>query len=450
MGKLLIENACIINEGKRFSGYIGICGDRISEIGAGSLPEFKREQYENILNAAGRIVMPGVIDTHVHFRDPGLTQKGDFASESRAAVAGGVTSVFDMPNTKPATVDAESLALKVEKARESMLTNYAFYVGATDSNMEYLASLPAETSPGIKLFMGSSTGNMLVSNREALGEVFRLPRIVSVHSESEEIIAANKEQAIKHYGEGNIPISAHNRIRSREACVASTERALELARDANAHLHVLHVSTKDELEMIRRAKQNGMNNVTAEVCASYLYFDEDSIEELGAKVKCNPALKSKADREALLAGLVNRDIDVLATDHAPHQASDKCGDALTAASGIPMIQHFLPIVLELVKEGKLDYESAVELMCHNPAKLFGIKERGYIREGYYADLVIVDQFAPFTVEKSNIAYKCGWSPLEGRRFSHSIWSTFVNGKEKCRRGEIINTTPGKPLEFSRE
>lgn len=444
--KKIYYNALIINEGHSFIGYVGVSGDRIVKIGSGEAPTALIEQYEESEDLLGKWLLPGVIDDQVHFRDPGLTHKGDISTESRAAVAGGVTSYMDMPNTKPQTVTVSAWEEKMKRASEVSLANYAFFIGATSENIEELKKADYTRIPGIKLFLGASTGNMLVEDESALDEIFSLGRLVAIHSEDETTIRDNAKKAIDEFGEGNVPISEHPKIRSEEACVKSTKRAIERAKRLGTRLHVLHISTGKEISMMLPGDLNG-KQITSEVCVHHLWFSDEDYAHLGSRIKWNPAVKTSGDRKALREALNDGRIDIIATDHAPHTREEKQGDALHAASGGPMVQFSLPVMLQLSAEGILSKERVVELMSHNPARLFGIKDRGFLREGYFADMVIVDPRKGFTVNTDIIESKCGWSPLEGEMLDHTVSATIVNGNEVWRDGRFVAAHIGKALEF---
>lgn len=460
MEKLLFYNADIVNEGKRFRGYVMTDGefiesvgtmDSLSDSGSCSLADLTARVVEAV-DCEGRMLLPGVIDTHVHFRDPGLTEKGDMASESRAAIAGGVTSFIDMPNTKPATVSREALEAKLERAAGVSAANYGFFIGATNDNIDELLAADYNRTAGVKLFLGSSTGNMLVDDSSTLGQLFReAPALIAVHAEDENIIRRNRELLLEECG-GTVPVERHPDLRPREACVEATRRAIELARRSGARLHVCHISTADELQMIAEAKADGVK-ITAETCPQYLLFDRGDFIRLGARIKCNPSVKESSDRIALLRALMSGGvIDTIATDHAPHLLSQKQGDALTAASGMPMVQFSLRALLELAdSEPELEQltpERIAELMCHRPAELLGIDRRGYIRPGFYADLVLVGK-APVSVKIADTDAEslCGWTPLAGMTLGNTIDIVTVNGRVAYRNGKHL-TAPAKPLKFN--
>ncbi|NQV01186.1 MAG: dihydroorotase, partial [Bacteroidia bacterium] len=402
------------------------------------------------VDASGKFLLPGIIDDQVHFRDPGLTTKGDLYTESRAAVAGGVTSFMDMPNTNPKTTTLKLLEEKFDLAAGKSLANYTFFLGATNDNLDEIRHADLRQVPGVKVFMGASTGNMLVDQQKALEGIFsQSPVLIAIHSEDEEIIQANIRFFRERYGE-DVPMEAHPLIRSAEACFRSSERAARLARKYGSRLHILHLSTATELPLLDQGVPLNEKKITGEVCIHHLWFNEDDYQRLGAKIKWNPAIKSKADQQALMAGLIDGTIDLIATDHAPHLLEEKAKPYFSCPSGGPLIQHSLVAMLELHLQGKIPLEMVVQKMAHNPADLFHIQNRGYIREGYYADLVLVDLHAPWQVAPENILYKCGWSPFEGTTFQSSVESTWVNGHLTYHRGNVDETHKGQRLSFHYE
>ncbi|MFB6342569.1 dihydroorotase [Saccharicrinis sp. FJH62] len=446
--KILIFNAEIINENERFAGSVLIEDEVIKEI---FKTEVDPQSFKDIqlIDATGLILLPGVIDDQVHFRDPGLTHKGDIYTEAKAAVAGGITSYMEMPNTKPQAVTIEILEDKYKSASEKSLANYSFFMGATNDNIEELKKVDPEQVCGVKIFMGSSTGNMLVDNKETLENIFsEIPLLIATHCEDEATIQANIQKAKQQFGE-DVPIEQHPLIRSAEACYLSSSFAVSLAKKFNARLHILHLSTQKELELFDNSKPLREKNITAEVCVHHLLFDDSDYSTKGTLIKWNPSVKTKEDKEALLQGIISDKVDVVATDHAPHLWEEKHGGALKAMSGGPMVQHSLVAMLEFVKNKKLSYEKVVQKMCHAPAVLFNVKERGFIREGYKADLVLVDPDNASKVTKDNILYKCGWSPLEGMTFSHSIMTTFVNGHKVYDVGIFDESVKGQRLRFTK-
>ena len=440
---ILIQNATIINEGVRYQADVLIEGERIKSIHS---PFTVQDSSFTIIDATGLLLLPGLIDDQVHFREPGLTHKGDIHSESRAAVAGGITSYMDMPNTLPQTTTVETLNDKYERASRESFANYAFFIGATNDNLKELKKPEAKRAAAVKVFMGSSTGNMLVDNPVTLEHIFsEIPSIIAAHCESEAIIQANKEKYIQEFGE-DLDISFHSKIRSAEACYVSSSEAVALAKKHDARLHLFHLSTAKELDLLE-SKPLKEKKITAEVCVHHLWFSDEDYARLENRIKWNPAVKTPADRDALRQALRDGKLDVVATDHAPHMWEEKQGSCLKAASGGPMVQHALIVMLELCRQGVFTEELVIEKMAHAPAELFGLKNRGYIREGYYADLVLVDPNQSWTVEKENLLYKCGWSPLEGVTFSHKVVKTFVNGQLIYNEGCLDESFRGKELEY---
>jgi dihydroorotase len=447
MSSILIKNATIVNEDRTYRSDLLIKDELILSIGIAD--QIKVPEGTEIIDATGLFLFPGVIDDQVHFREPGLTHKGDIYSESKAAVAGGVTSFMDMPNTNPQTVTIDILNEKYLIGSEKSLTNYSFYIGATNTNLEEVLKVdPAEVC-GIKLFMGSSTGNMLVDNENALRELFAkafLP--ITAHCEDEPTVRKNSEIYRKRYGE-DVPVRMHPLIRSREACFLSSSHAVNLAKEYNTRLHILHLSTADELKLFSNQLALKLKRITGEVCVHHLWFDESSYENLGTMIKWNPAIKTRFDRDALINGVNNNLIDIVATDHAPHTLTEKRNSYFKSPSGGPLIQHSLVAMLELWHRKVFTLGKIVEMMCHNPAILFSIKERGFIREGYKADLCLIDPDDPWTVSKENILYKCGWSPFEGTTFKSKIRITIVNGTVVYNNGNINEDYRGQRLKFDR-
>lgn len=447
MKKLLIHNALIVNEGERYCGYIVIEGERIKEIGRGDAPAQLLNGDLEIYNADGAYLLPGCIDDQVHFRDPGLTHKADMGTESRAAVAGGITSFMDMPNTIPQTITIEALEAKHRRAEEVSVANYSFYIGATNDNIDTLLACDYSMVPGVKLFLGASTGNMLVDNNEALNRIFKeVPALIAIHSEDEDIIRRNRESMMAKYGE-DVPVEEHPNIRSVEACYKSTEKAIEMARRHNARLHVLHISTAEEMKLLTDEPLEE-KKITAEVCAHHLWWTADDHATLGARIKWNPAIKTDADRQALRKALNDGVIDVVATDHAPHLLSEKEGGAIKATSGAPLVQYSLPMMLELADQGIYTVEQVVDFMAHRVAQLFHIVERGYIREGYYADLVLVNPNTPYIVKDEDVFSRCGWTPLVGTTLNNKVIATFVNGHKVFHNGVIDDSCNGKALVYN--
>lgn len=425
MHRYIIHQATVVNEGRSFTGSVLVEGDTISAIYEGPVPESVLSS-STVIDANGKFLFPGIIDVHVHFRDPGLTHKADLISESRAAVAGGVTSYLEMPNTKPLTVTLEAWQEKMELAEEKSIANYGFYLGATNENLGELERADYSRVCGVKVFMGSSTGNMLVGQKQALEGIFKTVQgVVAVHAESEAVIQANKLRYMQESGD-DLPVRFHPLIRSAEACYESAAAAVELATRWGTRLHIAHVSTARELALFDR-KPLEEKRITAEVCVPHLWFDDNDYARLGNRIKCNPAIKTVADKTELRKGLLDHRLDLVATDHAPHTLEDKVGNCLTAASGMPSIQFSLNLMLEMSRLGHFSKELVVEKMCHAPATLFKMDRRGFIRKGYFADLVLIDATSQWTVQPENIYSKCGWSPFEQETFHSRIEKTWVNG-----------------------
>lgn len=445
--KTLIKNARIVNEGQTFIGAVLIDGEFISKVFKGDA-SLEHANGAAVIDAGGQFLIPGVIDDQVHFREPGLLHKGEIATESKAAVAGGVTSYMEMPNTSPQAVTLEILEQKYERAAEVSAANYSFYMGATNNNLAEVLKTDGSRVCGIKIFMGSSTGNMLVDNEDVLSEIFRNTQLlVATHCEDEPTIIRNTALYREKYGEF-VPLSAHPKIRSNEACLKSSSKAVELASKFGTRLHVLHLSTAEEMKLFSAGNVKD-KLITAEVCVHHLWFDEHDYMTLGNRIKWNPAIKSADDKAALWEALRDNKIDVVATDHAPHTLQEKEHSYFKAPSGGPLVQHSLTAMLEMSKKGLISVERVIEKMCHAPADLFRIDRRGYIREGYFADLVLVDPTRHWVVSPENILYKCGWSPFEGTNFSHQVTATFVNGCLVYAEGEIVSENVGKRLMFNR-
>lgn len=443
--KVLITNARLINEGEIRDADVLIKGERIEKIGSG----IAADPGVSIIDAAGKFLMPGMIDDQVHFREPGMMQKGDLASESAAAVAGGITSFMEMPNVDPLTVTTETLADKYRRAAGRCTANYGFYLGATNSNLEQIRALSIGDACGIKVFMGASTGDMLVDDKEALEKIFEhAPVIVVTHCEDSPTIWENEARAREKFGD-DVPFEEHPKIRSAEACIKSSRYALDLATRHNALLHILHLTTAIEMDLFSSAHRSE-KRVTAEVCVHHLWFDESSYGELGSHIKCNPAIKQSSDREALIRALNDGRIDIVATDHAPHTSDEKAARYFEAPAGLPLVQHAVLTLFDLAADGQISHELIVERACHAPADIFGVQERGYIREGWFADLVLVDPDRSYTVSASNILAKCGWSPFEGHRFSTTIDTTIVNGQIVYRDGSLSGAIAGQRMGFDRE
>lgn len=446
MSTTLITQATIINEGKQVRADLLIRDERIEKIlAAGTELPYRPDR---IIDAGGSYLLPGVIDDQVHFREPGFTHKGDLYHESRAAVAGGVTSYMEMPNTFPQTTTQQLLEDKYDLASRVSLANYSFYMGATNDNLDELLKTDPARVCGIKIFMGSSTGNMLVDNPDTLKSIFsRSPMLIAVHCEDETTILNNIMHARERFGE-DVPVYLHPVIRSAEACFRSSQLAVSLAEQYNTRLHILHLSTAMEMSLFKSGIPLSEKRITAEVCVHHLLFDEKDYFTRGNLIKWNPAIKSAADKNALLQALIEGKIDVIATDHAPHTLEEKQNTYFKAPSGGPLVQHSLTAMLEFVKKGKLSLEMVVEKMCHAPATIFKVSERGFIREGYYADLVLVNPDQPWTVSPSNLHYKCQWSPLLGMNFSHHVTHTFVNGHLAYCEGAFFEEKKGRRLTFS--
>jgi len=443
----MITNAVIVNEGRQQKGSILIREGRIAAIYEGDVP-VEVSENSKIIDAGGKYLLPGVIDAHVHFREPGLTHKGDIYSESRAAVAGGITSYMEMPNTVPQTTTQERLAEKFALAAQKSLANYSFYIGATNENIDELLKTDFSKICGVKLFMGSSTGNMLVDNCKMLEKIFdRVPGLIAVHCEDTEIIRKNTELFHAKFGE-DVPFSCHPAIRNDEACYRSSVLAVELAHKYNTRLHVLHLSTDRELSLFCNNLPLSQKRITAEVCVHHLWFTDADYERYGARIKCNPAIKTATDRERLFAALLNGTIDTVATDHAPHTLIEKQNSYFRAPSGSPLAQHSLVTMLEFYHNGYMTIEQIVEKMCHHPALVFWVKERGFIRTGYWADFVLIDTACLWQVTPENIYYKCCWSPFEGQKFRSAVTHTWVNGNLVYENGRFNESPCGMALEFN--
>lgn len=446
MNKFLIKNAKIVNENQLFEGDVYIEGSYISKVGTHIEPT--SEDYTTI-DANGSYLIPGVIDDQVHFREPGLTHKANIATESRAAVAGGITSFIEMPNTVPQATTQELLEEKFEVASKTSYANYSFMFGGTNDNLDELLKTNSKNVAGIKLFLGSSTGNMLVDDEEILERIFSSTKmLISVHCEDESTIRRNFSEQKEIYGD-DIPIRLHPIIRSEEACYLSSSKAIALAKKTGARLHVFHLSTAKETALFDNSIPLEEKMITAEVCIHHLWFSDEDYAKKGTLIKWNPAVKTAKDRAGLWEALLDDRIDVIATDHAPHTIEEKSNVYTNAPSGGPLVQHALPAMMQKVQEQKISIEKMVEKMCHNPAKLFRIEKRGFIKEGYFADLVLVNNNDPWEVAKDNIHYKCGWSPFEGVRFDSKITHTFVNGNLMYNNGVFNDTIKGQRLEFNR-
>ena len=441
---LLLSNARLVNEGEIRDVDVLIDGERIVSVGS----SIAAPDGAEVIDLAGKYLLPGMIDDQVHFREPGMTHKGDLATESAAAAAGGITSFMDMPNVNPQTTTRDALRDKYEIADGRCTANYGFHFGATNSNIEEIKALQVGEAAGIKAFMGASTGDMLVDNPLALEKLFEhAPVIVLTHCEDSPMIWANEAAAREKYGD-DVPLSEHPSIRSAEACLKSSEFAYDLATRHDALLHILHLTTAVEMGLFRSAHRSE-KRITAEVCVHHLWFDESRYDELGASIKCNPAIKRREDREALIKALNDQRIDIIATDHAPHTASEKAGTYFKSPAGLPLVQHALLTLFDLAADGQISIDLIVDRACHAPADIFGIAERGYVREGWYADLVIVDANKPYRVDSSNLLAKCQWSPFEGHEFSASIDTTIVNGQVVYRDGALTGNVAGQRLQFGR-
>lgn len=443
--KILIKNATIVNENKLSESDLLIENDIISRIAK----NISEEDADQVIDASGKYLMPGVIDDQVHFREPGLTHKGDIESESRAAVAGGVTSYIEQPNTVPNAVTQELLEEKYQIAAGKSFANYSFSMGGTNDNLEEVLKTNPRNVAAVKLFLGSSTGNMLVDDPDTLEEIFSKVKMpICVHCEDEKTIRENTEEYRKQYGD-DIPVKFHHLIRSAEACYLSSSKAVELAKKTGARLHIYHVSTARETELFRNDIPLKEKKITAEVCVHHLWFTNEDYDTKGSLIKWNPAVKTNEDKEGLWKALQDGRIDVIATDHAPHTSEEKDQVYTKCPSGAPLVQHSLVAMLEMHARGRISLEKIVEKMCHNPAIIFEIEKRGFVREGYKADLVLVDPDSKWTVSKDNLLYKCGWSPLEGTEFSAKVTHTFVNGYLAYENGKVTEEKRGERLLFDR-
>ncbi|WP_420385440.1 dihydroorotase [Roseivirga sp.] len=445
MASTLILNGTLVNEGKTFEADLLIVNDRIEQIGT----DLQHLNADHIIDATGLHILPGLIDDQVHFREPGLTHKGEIYTESRAAVAGGITSFMEMPNTVPNALTQELLQDKFDIAARNSIANYSFFMGASNDNIDEVLKTNPKTVCGVKIFMGSSTGNMLVDNQKTLENIFaNSPTIIATHCESEEIIRANTAKAREKYGE-NVPIAMHPVIRDEEACYASSSAAIALAKKTGARLHILHISTGKETLQFDNSIPLKDKKITSEACTHHLWFSDQDYAEKGTLIKWNPAVKTAADREAIRKAVNENRIDVLATDHAPHTIEEKQNTYFSAPSGGPLVQHNLPALLDLYHQGVFTLEKIVEKSAHAVADLFDVAERGYLREGYLADIVLVNLNKSWEVTKSNLLYKCGWSPFEGHQFKSSVEKTFVNGQLVYDSGKVIEGSNGRRLDFDR-
>ncbi len=447
MYSLLIKNITIVNEGIQFTGSVLVHNGKIEKIYTGQkLPKI---DVQSIIDGEGKFLFPGIIDDQVHFREPGLTHKGEIYTEAKAAIAGGITSFMEMPNTKPQATTQEILEEKYKIASEKSLANYSFYMGATNDNIEEIKKTDPKKVCGVKVFMGSSTGNMLVDNKDALSRIFsESPLLIATHCEDEETINKNTAKYKEEYGE-DLPLKYHPFIRSEEACFKSSSLAVKLAKKYNSRLHILHLSTAKELELLDDKIPSKEKRITAEVCVHHLWFSDQDYEKYGTRIKWNPAIKTEKDKQALIEGLKNNKIDVVATDHAPHTFEEKSNSYFKAPSGGPLVQHSLVAMLELYHQNKISLNDIIKKMCHTPAEIFQVKDRGFIREGYCADLTIVDLNSPWAVNDENTFYKCKWSPFQGVTFNSKVTHTIVNGNIVFDNGNFDESTKGHRLQFDR-
>lgn len=437
---VIIKNARVVNGGEVLEADVRLRDGRIEQVGR----DLATASDETVIDARGRYLLPGFIDDQVHFREPGLTAKGDLATESAAAVAGGITSFMDMPNVKPPTTDLAALADKYGAAVGRARGNYAFYLGATNENIDEIRRLEPRQACGVKVFMGASTGNMLVDDAQTLEHIFADARtLIATHCEDSVMIRAREQEFRERYGD-DVPMQAHPEIRSAEACYSSSSKAVDLARRHQSRLHVLHLTTARELELFESGPVTG-KSITAEVCVHHLFFDESDYDKLGTRIKCNPAIKTRGDREGLLRGVLEDRIDVIATDHAPHTLEEKSRTYFDAPAGLPLVQHALLSLLEHHHDGTMSLEQIVRKTSHSVAELFGIPDRGFVREGYWADLVLVDLATPTAVTSDSVLAKCGWSPFEGMQFRSRIDTTIVNGQIVYDDGVLTGAIPGMPL-----
>ena len=445
MSSILVLNARLVNEGSIQESDLLIKGERIELIAK----DLSGKTADKVIDAQGKLLMPGLIDDQVHFREPGLTHKANIYTESRAAVAGGITSFMEMPNTVPQALSQTLLEDKYKIGQKTSLANYSFFMGVSNDNMEQVLKTDKKKVCGLKIFMGSSTGNMLVDKEEVLRGVFSsADMLIAVHCEDEETIRRNTSIYKEKYGD-DIPISAHPLIRSEEACYKSSSYAVELAKEYDTQLHILHISTAKETNLFSNSLPLKEKRITSEACIHHLWFDDTWYDRKGSLIKWNPAVKKASDRDEILKAVLDDRIDVIATDHAPHTLEEKDNPYLNAPSGGPLVQHSLVAMLDLYHQGKIELTRIVDKMCHNPAILFRVEERGYIREGYYADLVLVDPDSPWTVNKDNVLAKCGWSPFEDHQFKSTVVSTIVSGHLAYHKGQFDESTLGKRLTFNR-
>jgi len=450
MAKTLIKNGTLISENQKQKAHLLINNGIIEKIIAlDHENEIELKAIDQIIDASGKLVIPGIIDDQVHFREPGLTHKADIYTESRAAIAGGVTSFMDLPNVKPPSTTIELLEERFQIASQKSLANYSFYFGTTNNNLQEIQKINPKTICGVKVFMGSSTGNMLVDDPKTLEGIFETsPVLIATHCEDESTIRRNLEKAKHYYGE-YIPFSQHPVIRSADACYLSSSLAVALAKKHHSRLHVYHLTTAKEMDLFDNTIPLEEKRITTEVCAHHLWFDDSAYQKIGSWAKCNPAIKTATDRKALVEALNNGKLDVVATDHAPHTLQEKDNYYLQAPSGLPMVQHAFNVLYELYLRNEISLEKIVEKMCHNPAIAFNIEKRGFLREGYHADIAIIDTSTEWEVNFSNILYKCGWSPLEGQKFHSKVTHTFVNGHLVYENGIFHDEHKGKRLTFNR-
>ena len=440
---ILISQATLVNEGKQYIADVLVQNGRIAKVA-----DKIEASADQVIDAKGLMLLPGFIDDQVHFRDPGLTAKGDISTESKAALAGGTTTFMDMPNVKPTTTTIENLEAKYEIGAQKAWTNYSFYFGATNDNLEELKQVNPRNVCGVKIFMGASTGNMLVDREQALRDIFtHSPTLITTHCEDTPMIKAQEEKYREQYGE-DVPISAHPDIRCREACYKSSSFAVSLAKETGADLHILHLTTAEEMELFEPGPVEG-KKITAEACVHHLWFTEEDYASRGTYIKCNPAIKKQSDRDAIRQAVREGRIDIIATDHAPHTDAEKQNKYFTAPAGLPQVQQSLSALLDMVHDGVFDLETVVQKIAHNVAIRYQIEDRGYIREGYWADLVLVDMNKPHTDDKAHNLYKCQWSPWEGHTFKSSVIGTMVSGELKYYQGEFADFTPGQRLLFNR-
>lgn len=442
MASIILKNARIVNESSILEGDLLIKNGRIEKFGSIIDSNAKQE-----IDINGKHIIPGIVDDQVHFREPGLTHKANIATESRAAVAGGVTSFMEMPNTKPQSTTQSKLQEKYNIAADVSPANYSFFMGATNDNVEEVLKTNRNEVCGVKIFMGSSTGNMLVDNAQTLDNIFsKVPMLIATHCEDEATVRANMAFAQEKYGD-DIPFEQHPIIRSVEACYLSSSLAVDLAKKYGTRLHILHISTQKELELFNNQIPLKDKNITSEACVHHMFFNDSYYPSHGSKVKCNPAIKSEQDRQAIFDAVFDGTIDIIATDHAPHTVEEKSGKYGAAPSGLPLVQHALNLMLHFYHKGQISLEQIVDKMCHAPSECFRLRERGFIREGYFADLAVVDIDHEWEVRKDNLEYKCGWSPLEGMKMKGKVESTYVNGQIVYRNGVVLPFSAGKRLQF---